>query len=241
MVEETQIESVSADDGSFEYQPVERWAVISLVLALFSPLALLAPVMWCVPILAGLVGTVALIKIRGEPGRPGRSLALASIGLATLFFVMPVARIFSTLLILRGQPRPVAEQFFEYLKQGQPEKAITLKWAPDYRQGLSDDLWLFIRSNEEASGEFEAFIRHPIVRMLLALGEKADVSYYETEVVGASGDLAQVRSTYAVTFDDEDGKKKTYFISLLMERKPTRNPRLNPWRVREYQGGFIPS
>jgi len=239
MAESAPIESHAQDDSPFEYQSVEPWAFVSLVMGLLSPLALTAQVMWFVPLLGWLSGGMALARIRSARGRPGRALVLVGLALSTFFIVVPAARMISARILLAEQPRPVADKFFEYLQQGHPEKALMLQWVPDYRNGVGDNPWLFFRSDTEANADLKKFVSQPIVRMLLALGDEAEVRYYRTTRMGFSSDLARVEYWYAVTFTDEDDqKKKTYFIGVLLERKPTRDPDLNPWRVSNFAGGY---
>lgn len=241
MVESAPIESHAESDSPFEYQSVERWAIVSLLMGLLSPLAMAAPVMWIVPILGWLSGGVALAKLRNEPGRPGRVLVLASLALSTFFLFVPVAKMVSVRILLAGQPRPVADQFFKYLQEGRPEKALGLKWVADYRNGVGDNAWLFFRSDSDANADLRSFVSQPMNRMLLELGDDAQVRFYKTALVGVSGERAQVDYWYAITFTGENNQKKTYFISILLERKPTRDPNLNPWRVRNVTGGFDPT
>jgi hypothetical protein len=181
---------------------------------------------------------MALVNIRRE-GRLGRTVALVGVALSTLFIVMPVSRILSAQVLLARQARPVAEQFLEYLRQRSPQKAIMLNRAPDYRRPIDEGLWLFFRADDDARTELQRFVTRPPVRMLLALGERAQVRFYKTASVATEGDLAQVDYWYSVTFDD-DGRKKTFFIGLLLERKPTTNPDINPWRVKDFAGGIDP-
>jgi len=184
---------------------------------------------------------VALAKIRREPGRPGRALVLVGLALSTFFIVVPAAWMVSSRILLAGQPRPLADQFFKYLQEGSPEKSLMLEWVPDYRHGVGDDLWLFFRSNTEANADLQELVSQPVIRMLLALGEDAQVRYYKTARVWVARDVARVEYWYTVTFTDENNRKKTYFIGILLERKPTMDPELNPWRVRDISGGFNPT
>ena len=240
MADSKPIESLDPHgEPQLDYQPVERLAIVGLIVGLLSPIAMLAPVLWFVPILGLLTSLMALANIRRE-GRLGRTVALVGLALSTLFIVVPVSRILSTQLLLARQARPVAEQFLEYLRQRSPQKAIMLNRAPDYRRPLDEGLWLFFRADDDARSELQQFVTRPPVRMLLALGERARVRFYRTATVASEGDLAQVDYWYSVTFDDEDGRKKTYFIGLLLERKPTTNPDINPWRVKDLAGGIDP-
>lgn len=238
MVESAPIESHA--DADFEYQSVEPWAIVCLLLGLLSPLAMIAPVIWIVPLLGLVAGGVALARIRREQERSGRALALIGVALSMLFIIAPTARLASAFILLRNQPLPIVNKFFEYLREGHPEKAVTLGWTPDYRAGLGDDLWLFFRSDAEAKRDLRRFTSQPPVRLLLSLGKDAQVRHYSTTRLGVSGNVAQVEYWYAVTFVDDDEKKKTFFVRLLMERKPTADPDLYPWRVKDFDGGHGP-
>jgi hypothetical protein len=239
MVDSASIESLDPQsEGELEYQPVERLAIVGLILGLLSPIALLDTVLWFVPILGLLTNVMALVSIRRD-GRLGRTVALVGLALSTMFIVMPLSRILSAHVLLARQARPVAEQFLAYMREGSPEKAIMLNRAPDYRRPIDEGLWLFYRADDEARADLQQFVARPPIRMLLALGERAKVSFYKTASVATGGDLAQVDYWYSVTFDDE-GRKKTYFIGLLLERKPTENPDINPWRVKDVAAGIDP-
>jgi hypothetical protein len=73
------------------------------------------------------------------------------------------------------------------------------------------------------------------------LGERADVRYYRAARVGIRGSDAQVDYWYTITFTDDDGRKKTYFCSVILERKPLTDHELNPWRIMKLTGGFNPT
>jgi hypothetical protein len=85
------------------------------------------------------------------------------------------------------------------------------------------------------------FVRDPVVRTLLALGDRATVRLYEVRSAVSEGDLGGVHYIYTVTYPDKDGQKKTFFVSVLMERKPTPKSDLNPWRVKAYFAGREPA
>ena len=36
------------------------------------------------------------------------------------------------------------------------------------------------------------------------------------------------------------GKKKTFLVGIIMDRKKTENPDLNPWRVKDFNGPIDP-
>lgn len=230
----------STEESELRYESVEPWAIVALVLGLLAPVALASSVLWFVPILGLPAASAALWRIRQSPGRSGRVLALVGLALSAFFLTAAIAETASAQWLLVRQARPVGDQFLEYLREGSPEKALMLRRLPAYRYPPDESLWSYYRRDDEAKAELRAFVRGEPIRMILALGDRADVRFYRTTGVGADGDVAQADLWYSITFTGADGRKKTYFLSLLLERKPTDDPDLNPWRVRDYIGGVDP-
>ncbi len=124
----------------------------------------------------------------------------------------------------------MADQFFEYLREGHVEKAISLEIAPEHRMALDGDVWLMFRRNGEMRRVLMDSLKLPEVRAILELGQRADVRYFRTDVVSNEGDRGMAQLWYTVTFDDA-GKKKTFVVGILMERTVAASAALNPWRV----------
>jgi hypothetical protein len=231
-----------SDPSELEYRSVEPLAIWGLALGLLSPAALLSPVLWLVPLIGIAANAMALRRLSREGNRAGRPAALMGLGLAVLFGMVPIARMTTDYVLLKEQPRELADRFLEYLRQDDPRRALMLRAVPDVRKSLDDDeaVRLFFRNNVDARSDLAQFVHLPVARTLLALGQRAQIRYYGTMGVGSVGDRALVHYWYTVTFDDEQGNKKTFFVGLTMERKPTRNPELNPWRVQDFVGPIDP-
>jgi hypothetical protein len=228
-------------DPQLEYRPPEPWAVGGLLLALLSPLALINWLLWLIAPSAALANAVALRRLKIDPNRSGRVAALVGLGVAVLFCTAPWASVVTERLLLPGQARPVADQFFEFLREGSPEKAALLKFTPQNRGALSDNLWTYFRRDVDARIELRKFTDDVTVRTLLALGERAQARYYKTASVITQGSRAAVIFWYTVTFTDDVGQKKTFFVRVIMDRKPTTDRDLNPWQVNGILSGVDPS
>jgi hypothetical protein len=232
------------DDRERDYRTVEPWAIVALVLGAVSAVALLDPLLLLVPLVALGASVVALVRLARDTDRSGRAAALAGLALAIMFGVAPVAQMATTWAMLSRQARGVGDQFFEYLRERSPEKAMMLRFAPDQRRPFDNLLWKFYQSDNEAQQNLRAFVQHPLIKTLLALGPKAQVRFYKTLRVGNEGSRGLVSYLYTVTYSDDDPKrpnaKTTFFVNLLMERKPTENPNINPWRVSNIEGGVNP-
>jgi hypothetical protein len=228
----------SEDDASLEYQAVEPLAVVALLAGLLSPLAIVAALLCVVPLLGLTAAGIALLRIARDERR-GRGLALAGLALSTFFLALPLARYASSQVLLARQGRLAADQFVAFLHEGSPEKAALLQMLPDYRPPLDDGLWSYYRNDAKAKEQLQAFVDKPAIRMLLALGDRADVEFYKTNAALAGHRMALVNYVYTVTFTDDDNRKKTILFNVMLERKPTESSELNPWRVKEFAAGSL--
>jgi hypothetical protein len=235
------VEASSRHEHDTEYRSVEPWAVGGLILGLVSPLAMLGGLVTLVAPLGIGVNLAALVRLKSDASRTGRTAALVGLALAVAFSVAPLARWRTDHLLLANQPRAMADAWFEHLRHDEPQLAFRLTINPDYRPPADDGLWQYYRVDEEARNQLRAFVNEPLVRRLLALGTRAQVRFYKTGVVAAEGSLAGVEYMYTVTYADQDGKKTTFFATLVLDRNATKNPELNPWKVKTCFGGLDPA
>jgi hypothetical protein len=206
---------------------------VALLAGLFSPLALIAGLLGAIPLFGLAVASGALLRIARDERR-GRGLALTGLALSGFFLALPLARYASSQVLLARQGRTAADEFVAFLHAGSPEKAVLLQMSPDFRPPIDDGLWSFFRNDAQANKQLREFVTKPYIRMLLALGDRADIQFYKTNASIAGNGLAYVDYKYTVTFTDEDQQKKTILFSVMMERKPTENSALNPWRVKDF-------
>jgi hypothetical protein len=242
MVDSHAIESFQGElEENPEYRSIDPAAIGGLLLGLLSPAAMAVPVLWLIPPLGVLVSSLALRRLRVDPARLGRAAAVLGLGLSVLFAVAPLTQWLTTHALLTRQAKPVADQWFAYLQQQQPEKALWLQFAPDYRPPLDEDVWFFYRHDKDAKTRLKKFVALPLVRALLDLGSDAQVRFYKATGSVSDGSQGQVSCWYTVTFTDTDGRKKTFLVSLLLDRSPTRRDGISPWRIRDAISGFNPN
>ena len=228
-------------EPELEYRSMEPWALIGLVLGLISPVATLATLLLIVPPAGVLASVIALVRIRAERDRSGRPAALIGLALSVFFLALPLGQAAMVRVLVWRQARPTADAFLEFLRERSPEKAMTLKMWPENRHQFDEGLWAFFRNNKDAQRELRKFIAEPAVRTMLALGERAQVRFYKTAGVASNGPRVLVNYWYTVTYDDEQGKKTTFVLRLLMERVATQSANLPPWRVKDFSGSIDPT
>jgi len=226
-------------DPQQDYRTIEPWAVGGLLLGVLSVVAMFGGLPWLLPGLGIVVNLVALRRIHRNANRSGRGAALFGLALSVIFAVAPGAQMAASRLILPRQAREVADQFFQFLREQSPEKALMLRYAPDKRRPFDEMLWTYFRNDKESNDHLRIFVEAPVVRTILELGPRADIRFYGTRGVATDGSRGLVTYYYTVTYPDGDGKK-TFFVNVLMERKPTFKPGINPWRVAGIVGGFDP-
>jgi hypothetical protein len=192
-----------------------------------------------VPVLAVVLSAGALWRI----GRPalaltGRKAALAGLALGIVFAVAAPTDWLIYRRHLRIEARQFADLWFECLQQGQPQKAHHLTLPPDARWRLDEALWEYYRASAERAEALRRYAARPPIRAILALGDKAQVRYYQTLDQGSAGSQEWVRPIYAVTYE-EDGARKTFFVAVVLERVRLDDGRAN-WRIAGVEGGIRP-
>jgi hypothetical protein len=225
---------------SLEYRPVSVWAIVVLVLGLLSATAFVHPLLWLIPPLGVVSGLLTLRRIRTQEPRPfGRSMALAGVALSVFFGVAAGAHLWSYRYLGQIEARYTAQQWFEYLRQGEPQKADQLCENPLTRPPLDDGLWGFYRTHQDAREGLRKFVANPLVRTLLALGKKAQARPYAHGSFTVDGNSELAEEVFAVTFEDQ-GLKKSFFAVVTLESVPPDGSRRPRWCVVGYRGGIKP-
>jgi hypothetical protein len=226
-----------------EYRSISGVAVIGLVLALFSPLALGRGLLIIVPLVAGFLCAIALIRIGRSEGRlVGSKAAIIGLCLATFFAAAVPAQFLTWRMGLHARAKPVALAWLTALQQGDPHIAHQLTKPDLTRRSLSGNLWEFYRVDQAARRELEEFVSQEGVELLLTLGERAEIRYYEpAEIVELSQTARLVTQHYAVTYEDPQAGRTTFFIAVTLERRDPSGSVGEQWRVADYSSGVRPS
>jgi hypothetical protein len=222
-----------------EYRALGPLAVLTLIVGLLAPAALVDPLVWSVP-LAGLVlGALALRQIaRNAPEMTGRTLAVTGLVLSLMFGAAAVTNWYGYRWLVRREARQFAAAWFEALRHGEPHKAHQMIIEPDYRQPLDESLWTFYRDDPAWEGHLRSYVNRPLVHALLVLGERAEVRHYETSGESYAAANKSLYDVYAVTYEEE-GKKKTFFVGLHLDRIVLKDGRAN-WALTRTQTDFVP-
>jgi len=231
-----------------QYRAWSGLAATGLILGLLSPFWMIDPLLWLLPVppTGVLLSLLALRQIRlHAPVLAGRQAAVLGLTLCLLFGAAAPSNWLCYRWAVCREARKFARQWSDFLAQGQPQKAYQLTLHPKYRPPLDDEaLQGTYRQGSAAGKELENYRTQPLIRALVALGERAQVRYYQTDGMVHSGEKDVVFQIYAVTYQDSwsggTGEKKSFFVSLEMYRLRLGNGRAG-WQLGRANGGSKPA
>ncbi len=238
---------VAADEEVAQYHAISSLAVAGLLAGLFSPLAMLAWVLWLVPLGAVVLSTLALRRIAvHSPELVGRPAALAGLLLGATFLVAAPVEDYVYRYLVRRQARQFAQIWIDAVQHGEVYKAHHLMVDPKLRLPLESELADFYKKNEKARRLLMEFCKEPTMRALFALyrrpagQEAAKIRFYETADQHQQGESDVVQEIYAVTYMDERNQPKSFFIALLMQRTIDNASGRAAWTLVHVDGGVRP-
>ncbi len=214
-----------------EYRALSGLAVAGFGFGLLAPLAFIGPLHLVFPIVGLALSLVALVRItRNSPALAGRGLALTGLIVSTLCISIAPSQLLVSRYLLRAEAQKHASLWFRCVAQDEPHKAHQLTRVPRHRAALNDQLWDLYADNPGLADELDTFLENFAVRALLALGDGAQVRFYETQSQFQQGAEHRAYFVYAVSYQEE-GEKKTFFVGLKMSRAPAADDVPAGWYV----------
>ena len=222
-----------------DYHAVSPLAVGSLILGLLSPVVLAGMLLWVIPAVGIGLALLALRSIRRSGGVfTGRGVALTGLFLCTLFATAGPVQVLYARHSLAQAARPIVDAWFDFLRHGEPQKALQLTMPAPQRRELNDTLWDYYGSAKENREQLESFVASPVPRFVLEQGEKCQVRFYDVNRVATSSAGDTIELVYAVTYPDGPGKK-SFFVNVTVDRRSAKAGEI-AWRVASNLGGFQP-
>lgn len=236
------------------YRPVNRFAILTVVLGLLSATTLLHPFLLVIPA-AGLITAVFAARqlSRTEPAQTGRAALKWGIFLCVLFGTCSATAVLYRQNRLNSQAREFAEKWFELVRAGKFREAHQLTLDDDRRAPPGQSLDDYYRDPEgkdpheghdhppvdmsdpiaalEASPaeQLHAFLAKPVVVRMKELGSGVEYRYLRTQ-------MQQPTSAYGLYVEQhfgadyqEGGTPQQLRIRIVMER--TMLNRVGSWKV----------
>jgi hypothetical protein len=211
-----------ASESEVQYTRISICSLISAVFGLGTFLVFITPWFAFLGVLAILFSLIALLGIRQADGSLTGTVP-AYIGLSASIIGLIGISVF--LPSYQYGVRCEADQFFriwfEAMRQENIPQAKELYNYYPYRAKTTDaeTWWKNQYENESSHRSIHQYIENKLVRTMLALGDKAKVSYYTTLGVTMEDESDSVTTIYAVTYPNEIGKTETFFVRMHGTRK----------------------
>lgn len=159
-------------EGDAAYRPVSPLAVLGLVLALASPLALVTAWLLPLPIVAAVVCWAATADVRRSEGtKTGRGIALAGLAIALMVLGAMQGRDAVAQRLHADAAAPVAKAFLENLRAGELAAAHELTLGRRLRQPTTAAAEVFYAEDPDAKKRLADFESNPAISRLLAGGD----------------------------------------------------------------------
>ncbi len=231
---QAEMQSWTEDHNATElsnYHSVSRLAIVSLLVGIASALAWLGPYMWWFPVGAIAISVASLIHVnRPNSELIGRKAAMFGLCLALISGIGAPTRYYAYRYLVQQEGERFAMQWFDYLRKGEFEKAHQMTVVITQRQPLDESLWDFYRERSDWATKLREYTNTPIVRTLLALGDRAEARLHKRLGVAVYPRADAVVDQFAVTYE-EDGVKKSFFLVLFLERHFNAFVGRGQWRI----------
>lgn len=154
------------------YRVISYPALATLLVGLFSPLALLTPTLWIIPVLTVVLGAISLRGLAAHPGAIGRRAALVGMVVAILCGTYAWTARTARDAWLGRTAREYADQWVELLHQQRLYEAHQLHGRKVDRAAPGLDLEDFYRHQSGARFDYDQFFKsEPVVTMIRAAAE----------------------------------------------------------------------
>jgi hypothetical protein len=153
----SQVKFSAADEAELAaYSKPSVQAIVALLLGLLSPIALIHPLYWIVPLVTVVLSLIALRKIASSDGQlTGRTVALLALGLALLFGAWASSRHYSRQSAVFGQARQYSQAWLDLVLAGRLYEAYELHLSSSSRHPPGTSL-------EEIYGEISLPLEAPV-------------------------------------------------------------------------------
>ena len=240
----------SWNDVSEGGRTYSRLCVPALLAAFFGLGAFLvyfSPWFFFLGVLAVLLGLVALWTIRNSEGTLF-GVPLAYFGVCCGIVALVSVSVFWH--VYQNGIRRESDQFFrlwfaavQHGVEGIPQaKELQAIYAHRSRSANAEEWWKKQYEEKYAHRAVHKYVEDKLVRTLMALGDKAKVSYYKTISVDSARDSDAVLSVYAVTFPAESGGTETFFVKIGGKRIYPSDPDFKAagWRIEMPPEFYLP-
>ncbi len=221
-------------DEQFQKSP-QGMAIVTLILGLFSPLALLKPMFWVLPISAAALGAVSLFTLARDPEKFGRKAALLGLVLALFFGAWSSSRYFSRVKWLEGVAREKADIWFELVKEDRLLEAHQLHLRFDRRAPQGTSLVQYYAEGDVMEENPVDFFSGTVLQQLRDAGPDVEIKFKQFEKHQRWGDYDDVVLRYVADYQ-KDGQPTDLEMLVRLRRFSHPTKKLAGWAVDSVAG-----
>jgi len=231
--------TLGADD-EVGFRTISVLSIVSLVLGLASPLAMIAPLLLVLPITGAVLALLAIRRIAVSDGALiGRTAAVIGLVLSVAWASAPLARAAVAKEMLSRQARDVALDWFHLLQQGDAKQAFDLTLASRQASAPAN------RPGPDGAPvvpPFDAFRADPVVKFLLEHAASAPVHYVRDIAFDASSSQGpRIRQEFTVRAGKDSNGPSDTSIELILQRAREYNDGPWQWLVSAYESDDLAS
>jgi hypothetical protein len=207
-------------------------AIGALLLGLAAPLALVNPLLWCVPAAAVIFSLIALRAINAEGSSlTGRNLALVGLALALVFGLWAPSRHYSRQWRLYSQAHVFADEWLALIHDGKIEQAHQLTLMEVERQRPGTSLAKFYADSQDAKASLAYFRKDKPLKTFIDLGDKATYVFQRGDGIPPPEHARQQVVLAYVARWTEDGALREHPFRIALERQTLLDTNQHLWRV----------
>lgn len=215
------------------YRTISVLAIVSLVLGIASPLSLIAPLLFAIPICGAALAFLAMRRIAASDGALiGRAAAAIGLALSIASVTAAYSRTTLTQELLSRQARVEALEWCRLLQLGSIEGALQLTSSsiqhppPPLPDAPAD----------ESPSPLETFRTDPVVKLLLGPGHGETVKYVQdTAFDPGTGGSARIQQQFTVSAAADAGQTSPTTIEIVMQRTGPYGHNPPQWQVSAYR------
>ena len=216
-------------------------SIVSLVLGLAAPLALIAPLLFAFPIAGAVVAVLAIRRIAASDGAMvGRMAAVIGLALSIASVSAAFTRTALTQELLSRQARATAFEWFKLLQAGDAERAFLMTTASRQSPPPKDPADPRAASSEPETPPVEKFRVDPVVHFLLDHAQGMPVEYVrDTAFDPASSGGERIQQLFIVGAPADSGHGSATSVEIVLQRVRGFRGAPSQWLVSAHQSDDV--
>lgn len=209
---------------------LQTLAVVTLVLGLLSPLALVRTLFWVIPLVAVILGVISLRSLATHPEKCGRKVAICGMLLALLFGAWGPSRYYTRHKWLFDEARDYADAWMYLIQQRKFYEAHQLHGTRGQRAAEDVSLEEHYRSDKEGQRNYYMFFGAGPLEAIAQSAGPIEAHFEQLESQETNKGIDQVVLRYRVSIEDR-GRRREIPLRVILRRAPDGETDDHQWYV----------